>query len=207
MWWPLVGPWRGPFRKKEGPELYRGQRNSGRALAGKSPSLSRVWRLPASKEGYWGRSKRGRGKWRNSCAIVTQWCQWCPTIAQLLRNSCASKPWKTRGSAWQPALYGNYCVAFRELLRNCCATIASLPVTPFTLPPPSLKKRRTDRNPSFKKKGVLKKKGDEHFCVFGSSRMHFGTSSSRWREPSQKTMSIQKFQDPESCLTYVGTSL
>ena len=25
-------------------------------------------------------------------------------IAQLLRNSCTSKPWKTRGSAWQPAL-------------------------------------------------------------------------------------------------------
>ena len=37
--------------------------------------------------------------------------------------------------------------------------------------------------------------------------MHFATSSSRWREPSQKTLSIQKFQDPESCLTYVGTSL
>ena len=25
-----------------------------------------------SKEGYWGRSKRGHGKWRNSCAIATQ---------------------------------------------------------------------------------------------------------------------------------------
>ena len=55
---------------------------------------------------------------RNSYAIV----QLCSTVAQLLRNSCASKPWKTRGSAWQPIPYGNYCVAFRELLRNYCVS-------------------------------------------------------------------------------------
>ena len=74
-------------------------------------------------------------------------------------------------------------------------------------PPPSLRKRRTDRNPSLKKRGSSKKRGMNISVFFGSSKMHFGTSSSRWREPSQKTMSIQKFQDPESCLTYVGTSL
>ena len=27
---------------------------------------------------------------------------------------------KNKESAWQPALYGNYCVVFRELLRNYC---------------------------------------------------------------------------------------
>ena len=78
-----------------------------------------LWSGRFSKEGYWGRSKRGRGKRRNSCAIV----QLCSTIAQLLRNSCASKPLKTRGSAWQPASFGNYCVAFYELLlRNYCVS-------------------------------------------------------------------------------------
>ena len=74
-----------------------------------------------SKEEYWGRSTRGHGKWRNSCAIV----QWCATIAQILRNSCASKPWKTSGSAWKTSSvwetialpFVSYCVSFCELLR------------------------------------------------------------------------------------------
>ena len=89
-------------------------------------------RFLVSKAGYWGQSKGGHGKWlRNSYAIF----RWCSTIAQLLRNSCASKPWITRGIACQPALYGNYCVAFCELLHRLLWTIASLPVTPFTLTP------------------------------------------------------------------------
>ena len=42
-----------------------------------------------SKEGCWGRSKRGRGKRRNSCAIAMQQLN----HAQVLGKSCASKPW------------------------------------------------------------------------------------------------------------------
>ena len=40
--------------------------------------------------------------------------QLCSTLAQLVRLETL----KNRGSAWQPALYGNYCVAFCELLRR-----------------------------------------------------------------------------------------
>ena len=35
------------------------------------PCATRLYELN-SKEGYWGRSKRDHGKWRNSCVIVTQ---------------------------------------------------------------------------------------------------------------------------------------
>ena len=89
-----------------------------------------AWRRQGSKEGYWGWSKRGR---RNSYAIV----QLCSNIARLLRHSFESKLrklWKTRGSAWQPALYGNYCVAFCELLGWLLWTIASLLCDPFYPP-------------------------------------------------------------------------
>ena len=71
-------------------------------------------------------SKRGRRKWRNSCAIV----QLCSTTAQLLRSSCASETWKTRESAWQPALYGNYCVAFCSYCVSSRGPFYSDPKTP-----------------------------------------------------------------------------
>ena len=76
---------------------------------------------------------------------------------------------------------------------------------PVLWPPPSLKTRRIRRNHP-QRKGGSSKKGDEIFSLWGSSKMHFATSSSRWREPCQMTLSIQKFQDPASCLTYVWTS-
>ena len=76
---------------------------------------------------------------------------------------------------------------------------------PVFWPPPSLKTRRIRRNHPQKKEDH-QKKGDEIFSLLGSSKMHFATSSSRWREPSQMTLSIQKFQDPASCLTCVWTS-
>ena len=34
----------------------------------------------------------------------------CTVESEIITQLCA----KTRGSAWQPAVYGNYCVAFRE---------------------------------------------------------------------------------------------
>ena len=37
---------------------------------------------------------------------------------QLLRNSCASKPWKSRESAWQPAFNRNCCITCCEALCN-----------------------------------------------------------------------------------------
>ena len=81
------------------------------------PNTKRLWHW--SKEGYWGQSKRGHGKWRNSCAIFTQYFNY----VKLLRNYCARvaprNPEKQgKESAWQPALYGNYCVD--------CVTIAQL---------------------------------------------------------------------------------
>ena len=48
---------------------------------------------------------------------VPFWCHIrCKTF--LLETIIVSKPWKTRGSAWQPAPFGNYCVAFCEPLHN-----------------------------------------------------------------------------------------
>ena len=65
------------------------------------------------------------GKNRNSFAIV----QLCSTIAQ--RNSCASTPWKTRGTAWQPALYGNLCVCVCVCApRYVAETFAVCPIIP-----------------------------------------------------------------------------
>ena len=111
MVWPLPRPWSGPWSQCE-PESPRNKGFSGLQW----PFLDLVSQHRAQGVGV-------DPCLRNSSIISA--------IAQLLRNSCASKPWKTRESAWQPAFfYGNYCVAFCELLRGLLWTIASLPVTP-----------------------------------------------------------------------------
>ena len=77
------------------------------------------------KEGEWGRSKRGRGKRRNGSQKRGQ--------QFTKRNATVSTQ-----SGWQAFSYDygasrcNYC-AIVEM--SYCATIASLPVTPFTLTP------------------------------------------------------------------------
>ena len=87
--------------------------------------------LYCSKEGSWGRSKRGRGKRRNSCAIVTQYFAY----VQLLRNYCAivapKNPEKQGEVPGNQLLLGT--IALPSV--NYCATIASLPATPFTPTP------------------------------------------------------------------------
>ena len=79
---PLSLHWRTPFlcishrhslTQPSGTELFFSWKNLAWCVCRKF-----VIFLLGSKEGYWGQSKRGRGKWRNSCAIV----QWCATIAQ-----------------------------------------------------------------------------------------------------------------------------
>ena len=83
-------------------------------------------------------TKRGRGNRRNSCVIVSIAPQYSlTTIAQLLQNSCASKPWKLE-KVLGNQLYGNYCVAFCELLRCLLWIVLFLAATPFTPTPRAL---------------------------------------------------------------------
>ena len=60
--------------------------------------------------------------------------QSCSAIVQPLRKSCASehpeKQKRERESAWQSAVYGNYCVAFCELVRSSRDPFYSDPNTP-----------------------------------------------------------------------------
>ena len=69
---PLVEPlYNFPKRSRQGshcaPWMGKLTNRQSLALSGCGQLLETI-----SKEGYWGRSKRGHGKWRNSCAIVTQ---------------------------------------------------------------------------------------------------------------------------------------
>ena len=99
------------------------------------PQSQRFWKK--SKEGYWGRCKRGRRKRRNSCAIVTQQFSY----GQLLRNYCAIVvPQNPRNEGEVPgnqlllrtiALpFVSYCVTIAQLLRLFPGPSYSDPKTP-----------------------------------------------------------------------------
>ena len=80
--------------------------------------------------------------------------------------------------------------------------------SPFFWASSVLKKRRIGTEPSSKKRRSSKKGGWAFLrFLLGSALWILAAWSWRWREPSQITLSIQKFQDPASCLAYVWTSL
>ena len=93
------------------------------------PNLFYPSSVQFSKEGYWGRSKRGRGEVTQQFNTIVQLCS---TIEQLFRNYCEIVA--PRNTVKQGKMRGNQSLWW-ELLRCLLWTIASLPVTPFTLTP------------------------------------------------------------------------
>ena len=68
-----------------------------------------------SKEGYWGQSKRGRGKRRNSYAIQVKFCSIIAQLCAIVEHRDPEKQGEVLGNQ---LFMVNYYVAFYELLRR-----------------------------------------------------------------------------------------